>query len=130
MPPVEDDLEKMKFETQAVHAGAKPDPASGAVMTPIYQTSTYAQEDIGQHKGYEYSRTDNPTRTALQSAMAVLEDGRHALAGYRDGTLEMWRIDSTLEELMSWTEANRYIPELTCEQRELYNVEPLYEALE
>ena len=80
MSPKEDELEKMQFETQAVHAGAKPDPMSGAVMTPIYQTSTYAQEDVGQHKGYEYSRTDNPTRTALQSAMAVLEGGRHALA--------------------------------------------------
>jgi WD40 repeat protein len=55
-------------------------------------------------------------------------DGRHALAAYRDGTLEMWRIDSTLEELLSWTENNRYIPELTCQQRELYNVEPLCEG--
>jgi WD40 repeat protein len=58
------------------------------------------------------------------------EDGKQALAGYRDGTLEMWRIDSTLEELLSWTENNRYVPELTCEQRELYNVEPLCEALQ
>jgi hypothetical protein len=52
------------------------------------------------------------------------------LAGYRDGTLEMWRIDSTLDELLSWTENNRYVPELTCEQRELYSVEPLCEAAE
>ncbi len=74
-----DDLD-LRFETLAVHAGVEPDPTSGAVMTPIYQTSTYAQDDVGQHKGYEYSRTDNPTRTALQSAMAALEDGRHALA--------------------------------------------------
>ncbi|MDT8307826.1 MAG: cystathionine gamma-synthase [Anaerolineae bacterium] len=69
-----------QFETLAVHAGVQPDPATGAVMTPIYQTSTYAQADAGVHKGYEYSRTDNPTRTALQEALATLEGGRHALA--------------------------------------------------
>jgi len=67
-------------ETLAVHAGVEPDPTTGAVMTPIYQTSTYAQEDVGAHKGYDYSRTDNPTRSALQSALAALEGGRHALA--------------------------------------------------
>jgi cystathionine beta-lyase/cystathionine gamma-synthase len=70
----------MHFETIAVHAGAEPDPETGAVMTPIYQTSTYAQEDAGLHKGYEYSRTDNPTRTALQNAMASLEEAQYALA--------------------------------------------------
>lgn len=75
-----DRLLKLDFATLAVHAGVEPDPTSGAVMTPIYQTSTYAQEDIGQHKGYEYSRTDNPTRTALQRSMALLEGGQHALA--------------------------------------------------
>ncbi len=69
-----------QFETLAVHAGTEPDPVTGAVMTPIYQTSTYAQEDVAKHKGYEYSRTDNPTRTALQTALAALEGGRHALA--------------------------------------------------
>jgi cystathionine beta-lyase/cystathionine gamma-synthase len=68
------------LETLAVHAGVEPDPVSGAVMTPIYQTSTYAQADVAVHKGYEYSRTDNPTRTALQNALAALEGGRHALA--------------------------------------------------
>lgn len=68
------------LETLVVHAGVEPDPVSGAVMTPIYQTSTYAQADVGVHKGYEYSRTDNPTRTALQAALAELEGGRHALA--------------------------------------------------
>jgi cystathionine beta-lyase/cystathionine gamma-synthase len=72
--------QQFDFETLAVHAGVQPDPTTGAVMTPIYQTSTYAQEDIGRHKGYEYSRTDNPTRTALQQALATLEGGRHALA--------------------------------------------------
>lgn len=69
-----------RFETLAVHAGVEHDPATGAVMTPIYQTSTYAQEDVGQHKGYEYSRTDNPTRSALQNALAALEGGRYGLA--------------------------------------------------
>ncbi|MCL4871379.1 MAG: cystathionine gamma-synthase [Anaerolineae bacterium] len=68
------------LETLAVHAGVEPDPLTGAVMTPIYQTSTYAQTDVAQHKGYEYSRTDNPTRTALQKALAALEGGSHALA--------------------------------------------------
>ncbi len=68
------------FETLSVHAGVEPDPTTGSVMTPIYQTSTYAQDDVGQHKGYEYSRTDNPTRTALQNAMAILEGGRFGLA--------------------------------------------------
>ncbi|VAW34112.1 Cystathionine gamma-lyase [hydrothermal vent metagenome] len=68
------------LETLAVHAGVEPDPQTGAVMTPIYQTSTYAQPDVAQHKGYEYSRTDNPTRTALHGALAGLEGGAYALA--------------------------------------------------
>ena len=72
--------EDLKFETLAVHAGMEPDPTTGAIMTPIYQTSTYVQDDVAQHKGYEYSRTDNPTRTALQTALAVLEEGRYGLA--------------------------------------------------
>lgn len=66
--------------TLAVHAGVRPDPNHGAVMTPIYQTSTYAQEDVGVHSGYEYSRTDNPTRSALQESLAVLEGGQFGLA--------------------------------------------------
>jgi len=70
----------MKFETQAIHAGQEPDPASGAVMTPIYQTSTFAQQGVGRHRGYEYSRTGNPTRTALETCLAALEGGRHGLA--------------------------------------------------
>lgn len=69
-----------QLDTLAVHAGVEPDPVTGAVMTPIYQTSTYAQEDVAVHKGYEYSRTDNPTRTALQNAIAALENAQHALA--------------------------------------------------
>ncbi|MCB1033493.1 MAG: PLP-dependent transferase, partial [Acidobacteria bacterium] len=59
------DDSELGFETLAVHAGVEPDPLTGAIMTPVYLTSTYAQEDVGVHKGYEYSRTDNPTRTAL-----------------------------------------------------------------
>ncbi|KPK02062.1 MAG: cystathionine gamma-synthase, partial [Anaerolineae bacterium SG8_19] len=77
---MESNIRTLDFNTLAVHAGVEPDPTSGAVMTPIYQTSTYAQDDVGHHKGYEYSRTDNPTRTALQRAMAVVEGGQHALA--------------------------------------------------
>ncbi|HJP84112.1 MAG TPA: aminotransferase class I/II-fold pyridoxal phosphate-dependent enzyme, partial [Fimbriimonadaceae bacterium] len=68
-----------EFETQVIHAGIEPDELTGAVMTPIYQTSTYAQSSPGEHKGYEYSRTDNPTRTVLQSQLAALEQGDKAL---------------------------------------------------
>lgn len=67
------------FETKVIHAGIEPDPQTGAVMTPIYATSTYAQSAPGEHKGYEYSRTDNPTRTVLQNQLAALEGGDHAL---------------------------------------------------
>jgi len=68
-----------QFETRAVHAGIEPEATSGAVMTPIFQTSTYAQASPGEHKGYEYSRTDNPTRTVLQNQLADLESASHAL---------------------------------------------------
>lgn len=70
----------MKFATKAIHAGQEPDPSTGAVMTPIFQTSTYAQAGLGEHKGFEYSRSDNPTRTALESCLAALENGQHGLA--------------------------------------------------
>lgn len=69
----------MKFATKAIHAGVEPDPSTGAIMTPIFQTSTYVQAGPGDHKGYEYSRTHNPTRTALQNALAALENGAHGL---------------------------------------------------
>lgn len=69
----------MKFGTKAIHAGVEPDPTTGAIMTPIYQTSTYVQESPGKHKGYEYSRTHNPTRTALQNALAALENANHGI---------------------------------------------------
>ena len=69
----------MKFGTKAIHAGIEPDPATGAVMTPIYQTSTYAQSSPGVHKGYEYARTGNPTRTVLENNLAALENGKFGI---------------------------------------------------
>ena len=66
--------------TLAVHAGVEPDPTTGAIMTPVYMTSTYVQDGVGNHKGYEYSRTHNPTRTALQNAFAALEHGKHGFS--------------------------------------------------
>jgi cystathionine gamma-lyase len=70
----------MKFETKAIHVGQEPDKATGAVIVPIYQTSTYAQESPGKHKGYEYSRTANPTRLALEKCLASLEEAKFGLA--------------------------------------------------
>lgn len=67
----------MKFATKAIHAGVEPDPATGAIMTPIYQTSTYVQEEVGVHKGYEYSRTQNPTRNACEKSLAALENAKY-----------------------------------------------------
>lgn len=69
----------MKFGTKAVHAGVAPDPSTGAIMTPIYQTSTYVQEEPAKHKGYAYARGANPTRNALQKSLAALENGKFAL---------------------------------------------------
>jgi cystathionine gamma-synthase len=70
----------MDFETRAIHVGQEPDPATGAIITPIYQTSTYVQEAVGVHKGYDYARVGNPTRTALQEALASLENAAHGVA--------------------------------------------------
>lgn len=69
----------MKFGTKVIHAGISPDPSTGAVMTPIYQTSTYAQAAPGKHKGYEYARTQNPTRSVLEKNLAALEEGRFGI---------------------------------------------------
>ena len=69
----------MKFGTKAVHAGVEPDPSTGAIMTPIYQTSTYVQESPAKHKGYAYARGANPTRNALQKSIAALENGKHGI---------------------------------------------------
>jgi cystathionine gamma-synthase len=70
----------MDFETRAIHAGQEPDPATGAIITPIYQTSTFVQEAVGVHKGFDYARVANPTRSALQTALASLENARHGVA--------------------------------------------------
>ncbi|HZH13182.1 MAG TPA: cystathionine gamma-synthase [Archangium sp.] len=70
----------MRFDTLAIHAGQEPDPTTGAIMTPVYLTSTYVQAGPGEHKGFEYSRTQNPTRNALQDCLAALEGARHGLA--------------------------------------------------
>jgi cystathionine beta-lyase/cystathionine gamma-synthase len=70
----------MRFETAAIHAGQDPDPATGAAVVPIYQTSTYVQQAVAKHKGFEYSRTDNPTRRALETCLAALEGAGHAVA--------------------------------------------------
>ena len=67
----------MKFGTKVIHAGIDPDPTTGAIMTPIYQTSTFVQDGVGNHKGYQYSRTQNPTRDILQKNLAALENGKY-----------------------------------------------------
>ncbi len=85
----------MKFETLAIHAGQHPDPTTGAVMVPIYQTSTYVQQSPGVHKGFEYSRTHNPTRTAYQECVAALEGAKEALA-FASGLAAMDTILHTL----------------------------------
>ena len=86
----------MEFETRAIHEGQNPDPTTGAVITPIYQTSTYQQEAIGKHKGYEYSRTGNPTRKALEGALASLEGGKYGLA-FASGVAATMAVLSLLE---------------------------------
>jgi len=83
------------FATRAVHAGQRPDPTTGAVMTPVYQTSTYVQEGLGRHKGYEYARTQNPTREALERNVASLEGGEYGFA-FGSG---LAALDSTLKLL-------------------------------
>src|ERR1035437_10725645 len=70
----------MDFEPRAIHDGQEPDSATGAVTVPIYQTSTYVQDAVGEHKGYDYSRVANPTRTALQECLASLESAAHGIA--------------------------------------------------
>src|SRR3954451_23810987 len=83
----------MGFSTIAIHAGNAPDPTTGAVAVPIYQTSTYAQEGLGRHKGYEYARTQNPTRSALEANIAALGGPRFGYA-FASG---MSAIDETLK---------------------------------
>src|SRR4249920_4253629 len=71
---------RARFSTICLHAGQEPDPSTGAIVTPIYQTSTYVQEALGKHKGYEYARTQNPTRAALEGNIAAMEKGKAAFA--------------------------------------------------
>ncbi|MSR06357.1 MAG: cystathionine gamma-synthase [Gemmatimonadetes bacterium] len=85
MTRISDDDLKDAFATRAVHAGQQPDPSTGAIMTPVYQTSTYVQQGLGEHKGFEYARTRNPTRDALEKNVAALEGGRHGFA-FASGT--------------------------------------------
>src|ERR687893_2287282 len=83
----------MGFATTAIHTGSEPDPTTGSVTVPIYQTSTYAQDGLGKHKGYEYARTQNPTRMALERNIAALEGARFGYA-FASG---MAAIDATLK---------------------------------
>src|SRR5258708_12952345 len=71
---------RARFSTVCLHAGQEPDPSTGAIITPIYQTSTYVQDELGKHKGYEYARTQNPTRMALERNLAAIEGGKAGLA--------------------------------------------------
>ena len=85
----------MEFETKAIHIGQEPDPTTGATIVPIYQTSTFTQEALGKHKGFEYSRTGNPTRAALEKALAAIENGKHGLC-FASGTAATSTILSSL----------------------------------
>src|ERR1700747_274363 len=82
---------RARFSTICLHAGQEPDPSTGAIITPIYQTSTYVQEELGKHKGFEYGRTQNPTRLALERNIAAIESGKAAFAfasgGGADGAI-------------------------------------------
>src|SRR6476620_4142500 len=96
MTRIFDEDQNAKFATKAIHAGQRPDPLSGAIMTPIYTTSTYVQEALGQNKGYEYARGKNPTREALQRNVASLEGGVHGFAyssgmGCLDSIMKLFR---------------------------------------
>ena len=85
-----------RFSTICIHAGQEPDPATGAIITPIYQTSTYVQEEVGRHKGYEYARTQNPTRFALEQNIAAIEGGKAAFA-FASGMAAIDAITTLLE---------------------------------
>ena len=90
------------FATRSVHAGQIPEPLSGAVMTPIYQTSTYIQEGLGKHKGYEYARTQNPTREALERNVASLEGASTASPSARDSPRST-RFSSCFARAITWS---------------------------
>ena len=86
----------MKFGTKAIHSGIHPDPSTGAIMTPIFQTSTYVQDEPGKHKGFEYARTQNPTRNVLEENIASLENGRYGIC-FASGLAAMDAIIKTLK---------------------------------
>src|SRR5215471_4752631 len=85
-----------RFSTLCLHAGQEPDPTTGAIITPIYQTSTYVQDELGKHKGYDYARTENPTRQALERNIAALEGGKTAIA-YASGMAAISALASLLK---------------------------------
>src|SRR5260221_13105675 len=85
-----------RFPTVCIHAGQTPEPATGAIITPIFQTSTYVQEELGRHKGYEYARTQNPTRAALEANLAAIEGGTAAFA-FASGMAAIDAIPTMLE---------------------------------
>lgn len=98
-------MNKQGFSTKAIHAGQPAEPVTGAIMTPVFLTSTYVQEELGKHKGYEYSRVSNPTRTALEQNIAALENGKHGLA-FGSGTVAVDAIMHLLKPgdhvILSW----------------------------
>src|ERR687885_300290 len=96
MPPTDPQHPAPGFSTRAIHAGQDPDPATGATVVPIYATSTYTQAAPGRHKGYEYSRSGNPTRTALETCLAALEGGERGLA-FASGLAATAAVFSTLK---------------------------------
>src|SRR5881398_2962244 len=85
-----------RFSTICLHAGQEPDPSTGAIITPIYQTSTYVQDELGKHKGFEYARTQNPTRAALEANVAAIEGGNAAFA-YASGMAAIGAITTMLK---------------------------------
>jgi cystathionine beta-lyase/cystathionine gamma-synthase len=85
-----------RFSTICLHAGQEPDPSTGAIITPIYQTSTYVQDELGRHKGYEYARTQNPTRAALEANLAAIEGGTAGFA-FASGMAAIGAIASLLK---------------------------------
>src|SRR5947207_12604630 len=87
---------RARFSTVCLHAGQEPDPSTGAIITPIFQTSTYVQEELGRHKGFEYARTQNPTRSALEANIAAIEGGTAAYA-FASGMAAIDAISTLLE---------------------------------
>src|SRR5215471_7191279 len=87
---------RARFATICLHAGQEPDPSTGAIVTPIYQTSTYVQEALGKHKGFEYARTQNPTRLALEENIAAIEGGKAAFA-FASGMAAIGAVASMLQ---------------------------------